>query len=260
MTINRNNTWGVNTSAAHSKPVQSQFSVDNIIDYCFVPDTSVEEEREYFGIPTLAQQLGQLASDLRWEKQQREKPHAFIGEYDFLSNMYLCTVEVPIVDGYSEFYPSVENAFQAMKCKTAAQRKAFQNIMPMEAKNLGAKVDLRSDWEQKRIMVMRMLLRFKFAQNDELAVKLLKTEDMPLCELNYWGDTFWGKSLVEEKIETDLGDGVTATLTKKKIKGENHLGKLLCEVREELRDSGIYNAYFGNFAEQANVDIEWIGK
>lgn len=54
----------------------------------------------------------------------------------------------------------------------------------------------------------------KFSQNEELKIKLLATGDEHLEEGNTWGDRIWGTV---------------------NSKGQNHLGKILMRVREELR-------------------------
>ena len=61
---------------------------------------------------------------------------------------------------------------------------------------------------------MRGLVLDKFLYNVKLADKLLATEDAILIEGNTWDDVFWG-----------VCDG----------KGENWLGKILMDVRTELR-------------------------
>ena len=66
----------------------------------------------------------------------------------------------------------------------------------------------------QRLEVMLKLLRLKFA-DPALAGRLLATGDTELVEGNHWGDRYWGVS-----------GGI----------GENHLGKLLMQVRLELRD------------------------
>jgi predicted NAD-dependent protein-ADP-ribosyltransferase YbiA (DUF1768 family) len=60
---------------------------------------------------------------------------------------------------------------------------------------------------------MRDLLRKKF-RNPSLRQKLADTGTAKIIEGNYWGDTFWG--------ECPVGNG------------ENHLGKLLMEIRKEI--------------------------
>lgn len=68
---------------------------------------------------------------------------------------------------------------------------------------------------------MEEVVRAKFSQNPDLARRLVDTCPRELAEGNHWGDTYWG---------TVNGQG------------ENHLGKILMKVREELR-AGIYRAH-----------------
>ena len=74
---------------------------------------------------------------------------------------------------------------------------------------------LRPDWESVRLSVMARVVGAKFMQNPNLAVRLVATGMMPLVEGNIWGDTFWG-------VDARTGNG------------ENHLGKILMNVREDL--------------------------
>jgi len=134
----------------------------------------------------------------------------FGGEYSWLSNFFLCQVGQ---------YPSVEHAYQSAKniedehwketCKNPA-------ITAGKIKRMGAKIELRDDWEEVKIPIMRYLIRTKFSkQNPELTELLLKTGEQQIFEGNFWGDKFWG-------VDSRTGDG------------ENWLGKLLMKRREEL--------------------------
>ena len=62
---------------------------------------------------------------------------------------------------------------------------------------------------------METLVREKFSHNKDLKEMLLETGDAIIEEGNDWNDTFWG-----------VCNG----------KGENHLGKILMKIREELRN------------------------
>ena len=225
---------------------------------------------DYFGVPSLAYQMRAVASDNSYAKKQREQPQSFIGKYEFLSNMYLCTVIIGDL-----VFPSAENAFQAMKCKTHKEMEEFQFITPYEAKKRGAEVDLRSNWNEIRDKVMKKVLKAKF-EDQELAVELLHTDDMLLCEKNYWGDTYWGKAPVEiihyfvdgaevdkqtyfKAFRSDKPVNCQKTM-EKKLLGENKLGKLLCEVRQEIKDSHCYDLYLHGYQEQADINIDWLGR
>jgi len=134
----------------------------------------------------------------------------FFKEYRFLSNFQLATVEL---DGLE--YASTEHAYQAAKTLDAAERRRIREVQkPADAKRLGKRVKMRTDWEQVKIGVMKDLVLQKFSKHKELKEKLLATGDAYLEETNSWGDRVWGVS-----------GGV----------GQNHLGKILMEVRDEIR-------------------------
>ena len=135
----------------------------------------------------------------------------FKGEYRFLSNFVDAPVEL---DGV--WYYTVEHAYQAAKTLDPIEREKVQIMdKPGDAKRFGKKLTLRADWEQVKLGIMLKLLRQKFSR---LVFKeqLLETGDQELVEGNKWHDTFWG-----------VCNGV----------GENHLGKLLMQVREELKSA-----------------------
>ena len=135
----------------------------------------------------------------------------FRDEYWFLSNMYPCDI------AYNGFtYSCVESAFQAQK--DASQAGRFSRMNGYTAKRAGRSVNLRSDWEDVKLGIMKEILEVKFS-NPELKAKLLGIEG-PIVEDNAWGDRYWGKC-----------NGV----------GENHLGQLLSEVREEIMEKDTQN-------------------
>lgn len=134
----------------------------------------------------------------------------FRGEFYFLSNMYPCTLE-----GKLHTYNSAEQAYVYAKCDNKAdQDRILACQSGYSAKQVGKTVKLRSDWDSIKLKVMEKVLRMKFGRGSVLARLLVETGDMPLQEDNTWGDTFWG-----------VCNGV----------GENHLGKLLMKLRDELR-------------------------
>lgn len=133
---------------------------------------------------------------------------SFQGEYRYLSNFWRCKVEF---DGVC--YPSVENAFQAAKTLDLKRRKPFESYTSFDAKKYGHQLDIREDWEDVKLDIMYQLVKDKFTNNSNLEVLLVMTKDHELVEGNTWGDVFWGVC---------------------KGKGENHLGKILMRVRDEL--------------------------
>ena len=73
---------------------------------------------------------------------------------------------------------------------------------------------LRRDWEVVKDDIMREALRAKFTQHEDLRIILLETDDAELVE-HTKNDSYWA----------DGGDG----------SGLNMLGKLLMELRDELK-------------------------
>lgn len=111
----------------------------------------------------------------------------FRGEYRFLSNFWSCPVNY---DGIT--YQNTEAAFQAQKCIDPADRARFAGLNPSEAKRLGRRVKLRSDWETVKNQIMCQVVQAKFTQNPDLMAKLKATGDAILIEGNTWGDRYWG--------------------------------------------------------------------
>ena len=130
---------------------------------------------------------------------------SFRGRRAFLSNFYESEI---VYNGHK--YTSVEAAFQAQK--EPGKEELFENLSPEKAKALGKKVKLRSDWNEVKDGIMKALLLEKFSI-PSLKAELLKIPDEEIQERNTWGDTYWG-----------IVNG----------EGQNKLGKLLTEVRNEL--------------------------
>jgi len=140
---------------------------------------------------------------------------SFRNEYRFLSNFYSASVAY---DGMQ--FPTVEHAYQAAKAKHREDRVKIQQAhTPGAAKRLGHRIEVCSGWwdDNNRIIVMRHLVRLKFT-HPHLAARLLATGDVRLVEGNTWRDNFWG-----------VYQG----------RGENHLGEILMQVRQELRDGPV---------------------
>jgi ribA/ribD-fused uncharacterized protein len=131
-----------------------------------------------------------------------------------------------VVEHQGISYPSNEHYYVAMKVNDEQLINGmyytpgdFREMLatienPAIVKKLGQKIKIRKDWDSKKLEVMNWGVREKFNNNSTLRELLLSTGDEELIEGNHWKDTFWG-----------VCDG----------KGKNHLGKILMEVRRELR-------------------------
>jgi ribA/ribD-fused uncharacterized protein len=137
----------------------------------------------------------------------------FRGQYSFLSNFHIC--KEPFV--YDDIvYSHSEGAFQSQKTLDIPTRRIIARLSPRDSKTISKQLALRPHWDLDRVAVMRHVLLAKFAPGTFEYDELLKTGSQTLVEGNTWNDKFWG---------VDLKTG----------SGQNHLGRLLMEIRKELR-------------------------
>ncbi|MBD2294548.1 NADAR family protein [Anabaena sphaerica FACHB-251] len=135
--------------------------------------------------------------------------------YGCFSNFSLHPIEIEGV-----YWPTVEHYYQAQKFVGSDDAVIIPLIhaapTPDEAAALGrcSTRKLRPDWEIVKIDVMRAAVLKKFLTHPEIREVLLVTGDEVLVE-NSPTDYFWGC-------------GADKT-------GQNHLGKILMSVREEIR-------------------------
>lgn len=140
-----------------------------------------------------------------------KKIESFTGDYAFLSNFYPCVITFE-----GQRYNSTEHAYQAAKCKNIDDRAKFrESIKASKAKSLGKKIVMRPDWESVKLKIMYEVVKQKFSKYDDLKKLLLETGDAEIIEGNNWNDTYFG-----------VCNG----------KGMNHLGKILMQVRKELKE------------------------
>lgn len=113
------------------------------------------------------------------------------------------------------WYISGEHAYQTQKTVVVGWAQAIMAApAPWQAKRVGQLCEIRLDWDELRVSVMREVLAAKFTPEREEGVYLLGTGNEELIEHNWWGDTYWGVC---------------------RGRGANVLGRLLMERRKELR-------------------------
>ncbi len=130
----------------------------------------------------------------------------FQGEYRWLSNFWWVGDTTVEHQYQAAKYLNADQAGIILDCPTPAKAKRLSRLM----------TNWRPDWEQVKVDIMLNLLRWKFSQPD-LKEKLLATGDALLEEGNTWGDAFWGV------CPPNSGNGY------------NWLGRLIMQVRDELR-------------------------
>jgi len=161
----------------------------------------------------------------------------------FLSNFYRRKI---LYKGH--WYPSSEHIYHAEKSFDEEYKNQLMvqkeidmrnnkeylyfkpELTPVESKNFGNRSRLikagllRSDWFDVSFELMEDINIYKFVQNPDLRKKLMDTGNKILIEGNYWNDKFWG--MVKYNRNDPNSEWV----------GENHLGKILMNVRTRLRD------------------------
>ena len=135
-------------------------------------------------------------------------------EYGCFSNFAAYPVEIR-----GRVWPTSEHFFQAQKFADSQHEEAIRSVKsPMIAARMGRNRSkpIRPDWEQVKDDIMREAVRSKFSQHRDLREILLATGDALIVE-HTKNDSYWG----------DGSDG----------SGKNMLGRILAEVRAELRGS-----------------------
>jgi ribA/ribD-fused uncharacterized protein len=169
----------------------------------------------------------------------------------FLSNY--AELQNPVVyEGVS--FPTVEQAYVAAKFNSPAVSEFIAGLGPgvnsygrpsvvaQHARDLGRSSNpgrwrqsgwegevprLRDGWNDEKVEVMRDLVRQKFENNPEFGDYLRGTGDAQLIEhTTGWGDRVWGM------VDPTVGKrGMDAQV--ERLEGENHLGRLLMELRDQ---------------------------
>ncbi len=144
----------------------------------------------------------------------------FRGDNVFLSNFYQRPIIVDFLPAFVGVHINIltnEHAFQACKTEDPDQAQLIIDAADASiAKKLGRQVKLIDNWDSLRISFMKKVVEAKFNQHIDLKIKLLMTGERELVEGNVWRDEFWG-------------------ISQKTGRGENNLGKILMEVRSEIK-------------------------
>lgn len=139
----------------------------------------------------------------------------FYEPFRWLSNFYPLTDYI-LYQGIE--YSSTEHFYQAMKSLDHEVRLHVSTLKVGKTKKYCSPENedfiQRPDWLKLKIQVMEFALRQKFSQ-DFFKTLLLATGDMYIEETNTWNDIFFGCT----------PEGL----------GENHLGKIIMKLREELK-------------------------
>jgi ribA/ribD-fused uncharacterized protein len=166
-------------------------------------------------------------------KEDQPEPVFFFAGNPALAEFKEFTVEheAPLqIDGIT--FPTAEHYYQWSKAKqfgdAGAQAKILKTPSAKSVKAIGRKVTPFDDgqWSERKDQVMRTALRAKLMQHPDILAKLRTTGDRPLAEADprskYWG----------------IGTSSDTSKAKDPARwpGKNTLGKLLEELRTELKE------------------------
>jgi len=147
------------------------------------------------------------------------KINEFKNDYAFLSNFY--NLECPII--YQGIcYRSVETAYQAQKTDDIRIKIEISRMLPGKAKIFAKTINLRTDWNDIKVAVMKKFVEEKFMRNLELKRKLIGLKDFEISEGNLWHDNFWGSCCCKKCAPGGIGNG------------KNILGKILMDLRDSI--------------------------
>lgn len=113
-------------------------------------------------------------------------------------------------------FDCTECAYQAARTDNLYLKEKIATMNPYDVVDMvkNGQVPTRKTWDDEKLCIMYGLVMQKFSKHSCLKQRLLDTGDALLEEGNHWGDVFWG---ICECV------------------GENNLGKILMQVRENLR-------------------------
>lgn len=158
----------------------------------------------------------------------------FSHEYRWLSNYYPSVI---CIDGIT--YATVEHAYHASKALDFSDKiRISRLISPIEARFLSYRIPIRPEWDDSlRLSTMENILRLKFIPGSKLSYRLINTYPIILTDNNIV-DSFW--SLMDDNT------------------GENNLGKILMNIREDLRNNHSIDEVYTNL--ETNIVFKTISK
>ena len=156
--------------------------------------------------------------------EQNSDVIVFNGKSNVLSNLYECQISV-----FGLQFTSSEQAYQyarAIRCGDLPKAEAIRETRTaLDAKHLGDTVIESEAFLSQRIDVMTEILECKADQVPDFKDILKKSGPKTIFVESTYND-FWGSGLnYEGTTHTDIGEWT----------GQNHVGKILCEIANELR-------------------------
>jgi len=161
------------------------------------------------------------------ERKERRLKMAEIHGHDTEQQIFFYEHEFYVFSNFSAFavywkgklYPTSEHAYHAEKFEDEHLKEQIRSALSAHDTLKLAhehRDKYRTDWDNVKLNVMKEILRAKTNQHPYVMKKLLKSGNRELIE-DSWRDPYWGWGPNKD--------------------GENHLGKLWMELRDELKNS-----------------------
>ena len=165
----------------------------------------------------------------------------FTGTNNFLLPSYPTDAFLP---NEAEAYPSYEHALQASRFSNVEERDMIRKtelIRDVKKMTPKFKSNRGEDWKKNCLSIAERLLRDKFIRSKELTSKLKGTGLKSLVYANSYGEHFWGSPVDNHS------------------KGQNHLGKLLEKIRNDIGKGEDIDQWLTNqltLISQSEVEIK----
>jgi ribA/ribD-fused uncharacterized protein len=155
-------------------------------------------------------------------------------EDGFLSQNYDSPFSVPGPDGSSLRFQTAEHFVAYSKAMLFGDsdraHRIYHTLDPQEARQIGMGVSFfdKSIWDENKARIVEESVRYKFRANEDLAESLAQTLDRDLVKVGA-GDHIWGIGIDKQE----------ALLRPRDEWGQNLLGKILMNMRDEIRENPI---------------------
>lgn len=143
--------------------------------------------------------------------------------HDTEKQIFFYEHEFYVFSNYSSFmlewkgklYPTSEHAYHSEKFEDESMKEQLRNTRSAHDSQVFANKNTdkrRKDWDDVKLGIMKEILKAKVSQHPYVMKKLIESGNKELIE-DSWRDAFWGWGPNRD--------------------GENHLGKLWMEIRDE---------------------------
>ena len=148
-------------------------------------------------------------------KNNNNEEHIYFYEPEYF---VFCNYSAYAIEWNGKLYMTSEHAYHSEKFEDEKIKEQIRSARSAHDAHIFAEVNKdkrRKDWDKVKLGIMKEILRAKVEQHPYVREKLMQSEDGELIE-NSPTDSYWGWGPNKD--------------------GENHLGRLWMEIRQELKE------------------------